>query len=142
MERLRAGSVVVVDRRRGVPLGIFTLRDLLRRVALPGGDLGQPIAAVMTSGLITLAPQATAHQAALAMARNRVRHILVVDGEGALVGVVSQDDLFGLQRVGVKEISDEIQAAADLGGLRRAALGVRRLAGGLLAQGVAAETLT
>ena len=142
MERLRAGSVVVVDRRRGVPLGIFTLRDLLRRVALPGGDLGQPIAAVMTSGLITLAPQATAHQAALAMARNRVRHILVVDGEGALVGVVSQDDLFGLQRVGVKEISDEIQAAADLGGLRRAALGVRRLTGGLLAQGVAAETLT
>src|SRR5512138_2063860 len=58
MDRARIGSVVVADPERRFPLGIFTLQDLVRRVTLPGGDLDQPVAAVMTSGLITLPPQA------------------------------------------------------------------------------------
>ncbi|BDG01349.1 DUF294 nucleotidyltransferase-like domain-containing protein [Anaeromyxobacter oryzae] len=142
MERARVGSVVVADPRRGFALGIFTLQDLVRRVTLPGGDLQQPIAAVMTSGLITLPPEGTAHQAALTMARNGVRHVVVVDAEGRLAGIVSQNDLFGPQRVGVKQISTELQAARDMDGLRSAALGIRRLADELLAQGVSVETLT
>ncbi|HET9596096.1 MAG TPA: DUF294 nucleotidyltransferase-like domain-containing protein [Anaeromyxobacteraceae bacterium] len=142
MERHRLGSVVVADPARGVPLGIFTLRDLLRRVALPGAELEQPIACVMTSGLITLGPHATAHQAALVMARNHVRRVIVVDAAGALVGVVSQDDLFGLERAGVTEVGDRIRAARDVEALRDTAAGIRRLATGLLAQGVGAEMLT
>jgi CBS domain-containing protein len=142
MERARVGSIVVTDPERGVPLGIFTLRDLLRRVTLPGGDLQEPIACVMTSGLITLPPEATAYRAALTMARHGVRRVVVVDGEGRLVGVLSQGDLFALQRVGVKEVSNEIREAGDTAGLRRASLEIRRLADTLMAQGVSAETLT
>ncbi|HEX8907716.1 MAG TPA: DUF294 nucleotidyltransferase-like domain-containing protein [Anaeromyxobacteraceae bacterium] len=142
MERLRAGALVIADPATRVPLGIFTLRDLLRRVTLPGGDLGQPIAGVMTSGLIALTPQATAHQAALTMARNGVRHLVVVDEAGRLAGVVSQDDLFALQRVGVLEVSEEIRAARDVEGLRAAGLRIRELIDGLLAQGIGTETLT
>ena len=67
----------------------------------------------MTGGLLT-SVHATAHQAALLMARNRMGHVVVVDGDGRLAGVVSQDDLFRLQQVGVAEISDEIAAAKDL----------------------------
>jgi len=142
LDRSRLGSVVVTDPAGRVPLGIFTLQDLVRRVTLPGGDLQQPIAGVMTSGLITLQPQASVHQAVLAMARHGVRHLVVADGDGLLVGVVTQGDLFGLQRVGVKEVSEDIRAARDLKGLQVAAAGVRRLADGLLAQNVGAETLT
>lgn len=142
MERLRLGSVLVADPLRRVPLGIFTLQDLVRRVTLPGGDLSAPIATVMTSGLITLGPHASAHQAALTMARNGVRHVVVVDAEGRLAGVVAQEDLFGLQQLGVKEVSDRIQAARDVDGLRAAAESIRALADGLMAQGTSAETLT
>jgi CBS domain-containing protein len=142
MEKARVGCIVVADPERRVPLGVFTFQDLLRRVTLPGGDLQQPIACVMTSGLIQLKSHATAHEAVLAMARHGVRHVLVVDGEGRLAGIVSQNDLFSLQRVGVKEISTGIQSARDVEGLRRAALGIRELADGLLAQGINAETLT
>src|SRR5512138_1361372 len=121
MERAGATAVVVTEPERRVPLGIFTLRDLVRRVTLPGGDLEQPVAAVMTSGLITLEPHAAAHQAALTMARNGVRHVVVVDASGRLEGVVSQEELFGLQRVGVREIGADIQAARDVPALERAA---------------------
>ncbi len=142
MERMRVGSIIIADPQRRVPLGIFTLQDLLRRVTLPGGDLQQPIACVMTSGLITLKPHATAHQAVLTMARHGVRHVVVVDGDGRLAGIVSQNDLFALQQVRVKEISNQIQVAGDVEGLRHAALGIRRLADSLMAQGISAETLT
>jgi CBS domain-containing protein len=142
MERARVGSVVVADPQTGVPLGIFTLQDLVRRVTLPGGDLEQPIACVMTSGLITLGPESSAHQAALEMARHGVRHVVVVDGVGKLAGIVSQNDLFAMQRVGVKEVSGRIQAADDVPGLRRAAQGIRKLTDSLVAQGVSVETLT
>jgi CBS domain-containing protein len=142
MEQMRAGFVVVADPARRVPLGIFTLEDLVRRVTLPGGDLGEPIATVMTSGLITLGPHATAHQAALTMARNGVRHVVVVDAEGRLAGIVSQEDLFGLQQIGVKEVSNRIQSAHDVEGLRAAAQSIRELADGLMARGTSAEMLT
>jgi CBS domain-containing protein len=142
MDRARVGSVVVTDATRHHPLGIFTLEDLVRRVVLPGGDLRQPVAAVMTGGLITLPAQGTAHQAVLTMARNGVGHVVVTDAEGRLAGIVSQNDVFAAQRVGVREISYELQAATDVDGLRAAAAAIRRLTDGLLAQGVGAETLT
>jgi CBS domain-containing protein len=141
MERAGASSVVVIGRERRVPLGIFTLRDLVRRVTLPGGDLQQPIAGVMTGGLVTLRPHATAHQAALTMARNGVRHVVVVDGDGQLAGVVGQDELFGVQRMDVKQVSDDIEGARDVERLKHAALGIRRLTASLLAHGVGVETL-
>jgi CBS domain-containing protein len=141
MSRQNLEAVVVIDQASRVPLGTFTTRDLLQRVALPGEDLDQPVACVMTGGLITVGPSTTAHQAALTMARQGVRHLVVVDREGRLLGAVSRDDLFGLQRAGVEQVSDQIQAARDLPALRGAAEGIRRLADGLLAQGSGAETL-
>ena len=142
MERMRIGSVVVVEPESGVPVGIFTLQDLLRRVALQNGDLEQPISNVMTRDLIALKPQATAYQAALTMARRGLRHLLVVDPEGRLVGVVSQNDLFALQRVGIKEVSNEIRGAGNMESLGHSAAEIRRLADNMLAQGVGAEQLT
>lgn len=141
MDRLGRGAVVVAGADR-IPLGIFTLRDVLRRVTLAGRSLSGPVAAVMTAGLITLRTQATAHQAALALSRHRVGRVVVVDGEGRLVGVVTRGDLFGLRRVGVEEVSARLAAATDLAGLQEAAAAIRGMADSLLAQGLSAETLT
>lgn len=141
MERAGAGSLVVVEPRAHIPLGTFTLQDLVRRVTLPGGSLEQPIAGVMTSGLVTVSPGTSAHQAALTMARHGVRHLVVVGEGGRLAGVVTQDDLFALQRLGVREVSAEIQAAGDLPALQGAARAIRRAAEDLVAQGIAVEAL-
>ncbi len=142
MDRMRIGSIVVAEPESRVAVGIFTLQDLLRRISLQKCDLDQPIANVMTRELVTLGPQASAYQAALTMARRGLRHLLVVERDGRLVGVVSQNDLFALQRVGVKEISGEIRAAGDIESLKHSAAEIRRLADNMLAQGVGAEPLT
>ena len=73
MSEHRIGSIVVVEPESGRPIGIFTLRDLLHRVAAKGLDLDQMIMSVMSgSGLLTLNWRGTAYQAALVMARHGV----------------------------------------------------------------------
>jgi CBS domain-containing protein len=142
MEQHKIGSVVVADHASGRALGIFTLQDLLRRIALPGADSSQAIANVMTREPVALGLKSTAHQAALLMARRKVRHVLVVDGDGRLAGIVSQNDLYALQRIGIKEVSAVIAGAEDLTTLKQAAAEIRRLAMDMLTQGVGAEQLT
>lgn len=143
MAENRVGSIVVVEPESGRPIGIFTLRDLLHRVAAKSCDLDQMVMAVMSdSGLLMLNWRATAYQAALVMARHGVHHVLVVDAAGKLVGVVSQEDIYELQSGGGKAISGAIRSARDLDGLIAAAEDIRRLAIRTLDDGGAAGTLT
>lgn len=142
MDEKRIGSIIIADAEGTLPLGIFTLRDLLHRVTLPGCDLDQPIAAVMTAGVITVKPQTTAYQAALIMGRRGLRHLLVVDDDRGLVGIVSQNDLFALQRTGLNDVTGSIREAKDLPSLQACSRDIRSMANTLLGQGVSAEQLT
>jgi CBS domain-containing protein len=142
MARLRIGSVIVADASGRLPLGIFTLTDLLHRVALSGYDLDQPIAGVMTAGVVTVRPQTTAYQAALVMARRGLRHLPVVEPDGSLVGIVSEGDLFALHRTGVRNLSSDIREARDLPALQACAADIRLTIDALLQQGTAAAQMT
>lgn len=136
----RIGSIVVVDAEHR-PLGLFTVRDLIGRVVLPGLPLDTPMRAVMTPDPVTLPSSARAFEAALAMARHGFRHVLLADG-GKLTGVVSEKDLFTLQRVGVTQLSASIRAASDLDSLKSCADDIFQLGHNMMAQGVAPEQLT
>ena len=135
------GSMVVVDEGRK-PVGIFTQSDALKRILLPGLSLERPIAEVMSSRPHALSEHAHVYDAALAMAMHSVRHVLVTDEEGTLRGVVSERDLFTLQRVGLRQIRQSIEGAQDIATLKQAGADVRQLALNMLAQGVGAEQLT
>ncbi len=142
MAAARLSVVVVADATGRLPLGIFTHEDVVARVVLPGVDLAQPIATVMTSGADTVSPHASVHQALVTMARSGVRHLVVVDAQGRLLGLVSRDELFRLEQVGVAEASDLVESATSLDDLQEAAREIRRVAETLLAQGLHAEALT
>src|SRR5690606_35811855 len=73
--------------------------------------------------------------------RHGIRHV-VVTRDGRLAGVVSERDLFALQRVSLRRTSERIHAARSVQDLQGAAEELRKLARHLLAQGVAAEQLT
>lgn len=140
MHELRIGSMVAVD-ATGRPLGILTLPDVLERIALPQIDLATPVIQLMTLQLTTLPPQALAYEAALFMAKFGFRHLLVVEHE-KLLGLVSEKDLFTLQRVGFRQIGSAIRHAHTLDALQHAAADIRSMAHNMMAQGVAAEQLT
>ncbi len=140
MNDLGIGSMVAVDAQKR-PLGIFTLHDVLKRVVLPGLDLNTPFSQVMSPDPVALPPHALAYEAALVMAKHGFRHVLVEEG-GRLVGLVSEKDLFTLQRVGLRQLSSVIRKAQDLETLKHSARDIRQLAHNMLAQGVTAEQLT
>ncbi|MDP1651980.1 MAG: DUF294 nucleotidyltransferase-like domain-containing protein [Rhodocyclaceae bacterium] len=143
MSENRVGSIIVVEPESGRPIGIFTLRDLLHRVAAKSCDLDQMVMSVMSdSGLLMLNWRSTVYQAALVMARHGVHHVIVVDATGKLVGIVSQEDVYELQTGGGKAISGAIRGARDLESLLAAAEDIRKLALRTLAEGGAAEALT
>ncbi len=139
MQEHSVGAMVAVE--GAVPVGIFTLHDVLDRVVLAETDLSRPVIGIMSTQLTTLPPHAPAHEAALAMAKQGIRHVLVTDN-GRLTGVVSEKDLFNLQRVGLSRISNAIRHAATLDLLKQCAQDIQQLTRNMLAQGVAAEQLT
>ena len=139
MHAERVGSIVVLD-AQGLPGGIFTTVDLLESMAA-GAPLDALVSAHMTPRPVSLEEEATLADAALAMARHGFRHI-VVTRDGKLAGVVSERDLFALQRLGLRRTAERIRGAAALGALVEAARDIRQLTRHLLAQGVAAGPLT
>ncbi len=140
MKEQRIGSMVAAD-GEGRPLGIVTLHDVLDRIAIPQINLDQPVINVMSTQLSSLPPQALAHEAALLMAKQGFRHVLIVEN-GRLVGLVSEKDLFALQRVGLRQIGSSIRHAENADALRQGASDIRHMARNMMAQGVAPEQLT
>jgi CBS domain-containing protein len=140
MRAQRIGSMVVAGADR-IPLGIFTTVDVLEKVAAPQASVEAPVSSVMTPRPLALEEDATLADAAIAMARHGIRHV-VVTRDGKLTGVVSERDLFALQRVSLRRTAERIQLAGTAAELAEAAADIRDLARHLLAHGTAAEPLT
>jgi CBS domain-containing protein len=140
MHERGVGSVLVTD-DAGAPLGILTRHDVLGRVTLPQVPLSAPIAQVMSAPVHALTVDHTAQDAALLMSRHGMRHVPVTEG-GRVVGIVSERDLFAMQRLSLNHVSGAIRAAADVETLRAVAPELPRLARSLLGQGVGARQLT
>ncbi|MCX7167159.1 MAG: DUF294 nucleotidyltransferase-like domain-containing protein [Rhodocyclales bacterium] len=141
MVRAKVGSVVVAD-AMDRPVGIFTQSDAMRRVMFPNYQTTAAIEEVMTTSPATIPVHATMYEAMLTMATHGIRHLVIVDAEERVTGVVSERDLFAIQRVGLRNVRKVIEAAADIDTLGRAAGDVRRLCLNMLGQGVSAEKLT
>ncbi|TRZ89182.1 MAG: CBS domain-containing protein [Rhodocyclaceae bacterium] len=141
MVRANVGSVVVAD-AEDRPTGIFTQSDAMRRVVFPNYPTTAPVEEVMTIPAATIPGHATMYEAMLAMATHGIRHLVIVDADERVTGVVSERDLFAMQRVGLRNIRKVIEAAVDIDALSQAAGDVRRLCLNMLGQGVSAEKLT
>jgi len=140
MQDNNVGSVLVIS-DGCQPQGIFTRHDVLDRVALARHDLARPISDVMTPDPLIMPADDSAYDAALLIAHRGIRHIPVCDGN-RVIGVVTERDLFALQRVSVRAINRTITDAQTVANLRDAARDIHRLAHSMLGQGVAAEQLT
>lgn len=137
MNEHRTGSIAIVDADQTLQ-GIFTLRDLRRVVTLPTLDLDAPIAAVMTPSPYHLSSTDTAFDAAMLMTRHHFAHVCIVD-DGRLTGVVSERDLFALQRIDLVHLARSIRQTDTLQDLQSLRTGIPRLVSNMLAHGASAE---
>ena len=97
----RIGALPVVD--DGRPVGVFSERDLLRCVHRLGeAALERTVADSMTAPAITVRPDTGVLMALSLMTRRRIRHLPVVDGDGALVDFISIGDLVKFRMDGIE----------------------------------------
>ncbi len=91
LNQAKVGSVLVMDKGRLV--GIFTERDVLRRVVGARRDPATTLVAdVMTRELVVMRPTSTVEDAMKVISDRRIRHVPVVE-EGRVLGIISQGDL-------------------------------------------------
>ena len=140
MHQARIGAMLVTD-LAGQPLGILTRFDILGRITLAQVPLDAPMAQVMTQPVLSLTTAHTAEDAALLMSRHGMRHVPITR-HGVTVGMVSERDLFAMQKQSLKSVSSSLRAATDTEQLKRVAECIRQLARNLLGQGVQARQLT
>src|SRR5262249_22037001 len=91
MNERRTGCVVV--HKDGKLAGIFTERDVLRRVIFRELNQSWKVEAVMTRNPETLPPNASIAHALNKMSVDGYRHIPVVDRDGKAIGVLSVKDI-------------------------------------------------
>ncbi len=140
MHEASVGSIVIVDQSQR-PEGIFTLRDLRGLVADGVTEMSATIAEVMTPAPFHLAPASSAFDAAIAMTSRHIAHICVVE-HGRLVGVVSERDLFSLQRVDLVHLARTIRQASRVSTLASLRTDIRHLVESMLAHGASSTQIT
>jgi len=92
MNHERIGALLVIHDQRLV--GIFTERDVLRRIVAEGRSPETTrVGSVMTQGVFCCSPDTGVEDVAQMMVRERIRHVPVVDLDGAVVGLVSIGDI-------------------------------------------------
>lgn len=141
MDREKVGSVLVIGEDETAPVGILTLQDVIGRVLLPGKNLSDPISSVMSHPVSALDAHATVADAMMLMAERRIRHVPVMDA-GRLIGIVTERDLFALQRRSQRQISGAIDGASSPERLVAVAADIRAWARALVAQGMSARHVT
>jgi CBS domain-containing protein len=91
MNERHTGCVLV--EQDGKLVGVFTERDVLRKVIFREGHLNWKVKSVMTHKPHTLRPHASVALALNKMSVDGYRHIPIVDEEGKAVGVLSVKDI-------------------------------------------------
>ena len=86
--------LLVVD-DRGRLVGVLSDRDLLRGAH---SKRSHTVGDLMSRDVVTLRPEAPAHEAAVLMLDLRIGSLPVVDENGSLIGVVTQTNFLDLAR--------------------------------------------
>lgn len=99
MRQYHVGDVVVVDQEDGqnIPVGIITDRDIVLELVAKEVDASTVIAAdIMTTDLLTVSENEQLTELIQQMQSRGVRRVPVLNEQGGLVGIISEDDLIEL----------------------------------------------
>ncbi len=133
MTEKNVSSLVVVN-KDNKPLGIVTERDLISKVLAHNAFLRNIKAAdIMSSELLTVAPEAFYYEALLIMVKHKVKHLAVV-GKKELKGIVTIRDLIISRSAGALTIVNSIEKQTTIDGLIKASKEINRVLQALVAE--------
>ncbi|AEG59265.1 DUF294 nucleotidyltransferase-like domain-containing protein [Desulforamulus ruminis] len=127
-------SAVMVVNDHNEPVGTITEKGLVKKLIAVPRDMGSCTAeTVMEAKMITLPPSAFLYEALLAVIKEGVKHLTVVE-EGKLVGIVTLMDLVKTRSTGTLWVARTIESQDTLAGLQEAGREVDLLLSALIAE--------
>lgn len=88
MNDRNVGAAAVVDGER--VLGVVTERDVMRKVVAPGRNADDTsVRAIMSSPALSVGLKTSVEDAANMMREHHIRHLVVLDAHGKLVGMLA-----------------------------------------------------
>ena len=109
MDQKNVGCVIVTKENQ--PIGILTERDFVKRIASKDTPLTSPLSDVMSSPLISIAPDETVWEAAQLMKSKNIHKLPIQEGN-EITGIVTTTDLVKICSIGsdseMRRICDQI----------------------------------
>jgi CBS domain-containing protein len=87
------GLVPVIE--EGKPIGVVTDRDVALGLTTSDDLVNRPVSEIMSTNIVSVRPETSVTEVAAMFAQDGVRRLLVVNGEGQLVGVIGWKDVSG-----------------------------------------------
>ncbi|OQX08963.1 MAG: hypothetical protein BWK76_22875 [Desulfobulbaceae bacterium A2] len=131
----------LVAQQLNQPLGIASFRELVEAITVQHASLDDPVISCMIGAPVSLPADASAHRAKILLTRSRSRHLLALEQDGRVAGLLSQAEIPGYREGGADLLADRIQAARTTDDLVCVARDVRRRGAELFAAGMGVEAL-
>ncbi|WP_448513798.1 diguanylate cyclase domain-containing protein [Parathermosynechococcus lividus] len=100
-------SLVIPDPVNGHPRGIITEKDIFEVLCRLGGKLEGTVATAMSQPVLTVQPYQNLWQVNHLLKEHHIRRVVVVDEQGAMVGIVTQSNI--LAAIDIAEAESLIQ---------------------------------
>jgi signal-transduction protein with cAMP-binding, CBS, and nucleotidyltransferase domain len=115
-ERMRRCEVsaILVGPPGGEPVGIITDRDVRDRVVAEGLDPAEPVFRIMSAPLHSFPESGLAGEALLRMLELRVRHLVIHDATGRVVGLLRDREITAAHRFSPATLVREINQARSV----------------------------
>jgi len=113
MGQEKIGSLFI-NTQGGDCVGVITDKDLTNKVIATGFDISRPVSDIMSSPVNTIPDQALIFEALMAMMKEDIRHLAIIDSNEKITGIISNRDLLTAQGQSPVFLIREISAADSM----------------------------
>jgi len=117
MSRKRRSSIVLLN-TKGQSIGLITDNDLRSKVVSKNLSVHRPVGEIASRPLITLSAQARVFDAILMMMKHNIKHLVITDNAGNILGIATEQDLLLSQGKSPVYLMREIQLAGRISDLQ------------------------
>lgn len=110
----RKNKPVLFIQQNNSIIGVITDSDLKSRALAEGIDTNRPVIEIMTSPIISLSEQALLYEAILLFKSKSISHIAIKNSSGKYSGVISSEDISGMQQNSVSYLIKEIESSEHI----------------------------
>ncbi len=135
-------SAALVTTDSGDYIGIVSDHDLRQRVVAENLNTNEAIHKVMSAPLISISSNAFVFEALIKMRENSTRHLAVRNSEGKVIGIISSEELFKVERQSSAFLLREIDVAESIEELSEVKNNLPRVIKTLIDSGAKTKNIT